>query len=201
MNNRFFELSKEKQDRFINAALQIFAKNGYKKASTDEIVKAAGISKGLLFYYFHNKEALYLYVYEYCRRVTTEQILDTHYYELDDYFDILEYSACKKAKMISENPWLMDFSVRAFYSEQDKIKQSNNNAINNIMTYFRNINRDKFREGVDINELTRMFLWMTDGYMNEKRRLGLPIKQEEIMTDFRKWMNMFRRITYKEEYL
>ena len=46
-----------------------------------------------------------------------------------------------------------------------------------------------------------MFLWMTDGYMNEKRRLGLPIKQEEIMTDFRKWMDMFRRITYKEEYL
>ena len=40
MNNRFFELPKEKQDRFINAALQIFAKNGYKKASTDEIVKA-----------------------------------------------------------------------------------------------------------------------------------------------------------------
>ena len=46
MNNRFFELPKEKQDRFINAALQIFAKNGYKKASTDEIVKAAGISRG-----------------------------------------------------------------------------------------------------------------------------------------------------------
>ena len=50
MNNRFFELPKEKQDRFINAALQIFAKNGYKKASTDEIVKAASISKGLLFH-------------------------------------------------------------------------------------------------------------------------------------------------------
>lgn len=45
MNNRFFELPKEKQDRFINAALQIFAKNGYKKASTDEIVKAAAFPR------------------------------------------------------------------------------------------------------------------------------------------------------------
>ena len=201
MNEAFETLPREKQMRIINAAMEVFACNEYKRASTDDIAAKAGISKGLLFYYFHNKEALYLYVYEYCRRITTEQILDTHYYELDDYFEILEYSACKKAKMISEIPWLMDFAVRAFYSEQDKIKQSNNNVINNIMIYFQNINRDKFREGVDINELTRMFLWMTDGYMNEKRRLGLPIKQEEIMTDFRKWMDMFRRITYKEEYL
>ena len=65
MNNRFFELPKEKQDRFINAALQIFAKNGYKKASTDEIVKAASISKGLLFHYFGSKQGLYEFVYMY----------------------------------------------------------------------------------------------------------------------------------------
>ena len=39
----------------INAALKIFAKNGYAHASTDDIVKEAGISKGLLFHYFINK--------------------------------------------------------------------------------------------------------------------------------------------------
>ena len=45
-------LKKEKQDRMINAALKVFAMNGYQKASTDDIVKEAGISKGLLFHYF-----------------------------------------------------------------------------------------------------------------------------------------------------
>ena len=52
MNNKFFDLKKEKQDRIINAALSVFAKNGYAHASTDEIVREASISNGLLFHYF-----------------------------------------------------------------------------------------------------------------------------------------------------
>ena len=38
MNERFFDLNREKQDRMINAALRIFAQNGYRHASTDVIV-------------------------------------------------------------------------------------------------------------------------------------------------------------------
>ena len=55
MNDKFFDLKKEKQDRMINAGLHIFAMNGYRHASTDEIVKEANISKGLLFHYFESK--------------------------------------------------------------------------------------------------------------------------------------------------
>ena len=50
MNEKFFDLNREKQDRMINAALCVFAQNGYRHASTDTIVKEAGISKGLLFH-------------------------------------------------------------------------------------------------------------------------------------------------------
>ncbi len=39
----------------MNAAISIFATQGYAHASTDEIVKRAGISKGLLFHYFISK--------------------------------------------------------------------------------------------------------------------------------------------------
>ena len=49
MNEKFFELKKEKQDRMINAALLVFSKYGYYHASTDEIVKEANISKGLFY--------------------------------------------------------------------------------------------------------------------------------------------------------
>ena len=41
MNDKFFDLKKDKQDRIINAALQVFALNGYRHASTDDIVKLA----------------------------------------------------------------------------------------------------------------------------------------------------------------
>ena len=55
MNDKFFDLKKDKQDRIINAALQVFALNGYRHASTDDIVKLASISKGLLFHYFEKQ--------------------------------------------------------------------------------------------------------------------------------------------------
>ena len=39
MNEKFFDLKKEKQDRMINASLKVFAMNGYAHASTDDIVR------------------------------------------------------------------------------------------------------------------------------------------------------------------
>lgn len=77
MNEKFFELKKEKQDRMINAALKIFAQNGFKRASTDEMVKEAGISKGLLFHYFGSKQSLYAFVYDYCIRYLIMELSST----------------------------------------------------------------------------------------------------------------------------
>lgn len=51
MNDKFFDVKKEKQDRIINASLKMFALNGYRHASTDDMVREAAISKGLLFHY------------------------------------------------------------------------------------------------------------------------------------------------------
>ena len=48
MNEKFFDLKKEKQDRMINAALKVFALNGYRHASTDDIVREEAISKGFI---------------------------------------------------------------------------------------------------------------------------------------------------------
>ena len=61
MNEMFFRLPEEKQQRIINAGIEVFSNHEYKRASTDEIARKAGISKGLLFHYFHNKKSFYLY--------------------------------------------------------------------------------------------------------------------------------------------
>ena len=68
MNAKFFDLKQEKQDRMVNAALKIFALNGYSHASTDDIVKEAHISKGLLFHYFDSKIGVYSFIYDYSVR-------------------------------------------------------------------------------------------------------------------------------------
>ena len=65
MEDAFGRLPKEKRRRILNAALEVFAHSDYKRASAEAIAMKAGISKGLLFYYFKNKQALYEACYAY----------------------------------------------------------------------------------------------------------------------------------------
>lgn len=44
----------------LDAALRAFAEKGYDKTSMDDIVQASGLSKGTLYWYFENKQALFV---------------------------------------------------------------------------------------------------------------------------------------------
>lgn len=46
------------KDKIIQAALSLFAENGYHSTSMNEIAKAAAVSKGLTYNYFESKQAL-----------------------------------------------------------------------------------------------------------------------------------------------
>ncbi|KZL90506.1 TetR/AcrR family transcriptional regulator [Clostridium magnum] len=72
MIDKFESLPQEKKKRILDACIEEFALNGYDKASTNSIVKKAGISKGLLFHYFGSKKTLFLYVFDYCANYLIE---------------------------------------------------------------------------------------------------------------------------------
>ncbi|MCA1959816.1 MAG: TetR/AcrR family transcriptional regulator [Desulfomonile sp.] len=55
----FRNLNPEKQEKVFQAAVDEFASKGYRSASMNSLVRAAGISKGSLFQYFHAKEDLF----------------------------------------------------------------------------------------------------------------------------------------------
>jgi len=48
------------RERLLTAALELFNSKGYAAASVREIVAASGVTKPVLYYYFGNKEGLYL---------------------------------------------------------------------------------------------------------------------------------------------
>lgn len=52
------ELSEEKRQRFLRAALKLFVANGIQNTSTAEIAKEAGTAAGTLFLYFATKQDL-----------------------------------------------------------------------------------------------------------------------------------------------
>lgn len=111
MNEKFFDLNKEKQDRMINASLKLFAMNGYKHASTDDIVKEAGISKGLLFHYFGSKLGLYTFLYDYSVRFMklelTRGVIDDN--RKADYFELRKQIEFAKMQVLKNYPYMRSF--------------------------------------------------------------------------------------------
>lgn len=58
----FFNLPKEKRDRIIAVAKEVFSKNSYEEASINQIVKLAQIPRGSFYQYFEDKDDLYGYL-------------------------------------------------------------------------------------------------------------------------------------------
>lgn len=52
------------RERLSQAALELFTARGYAATSVREIVEGAGVTKPVLYYYFGNKEGLYLSIME-----------------------------------------------------------------------------------------------------------------------------------------
>ncbi len=48
------------RERLLSSALELFTTKGYSATSVREIVEAAGVTKPVLYYYFGNKEGIYL---------------------------------------------------------------------------------------------------------------------------------------------
>ncbi len=52
-------IQSEKRDLILEAALDVFSKNGFRGSTIDEIAEAAGMSKPNLLYYFRSKEDIH----------------------------------------------------------------------------------------------------------------------------------------------
>lgn len=125
MNDKFFDLSREKQDRMINGALEVFAKNGFKHASTDDMVKAVDVSKGLWFHYFGSKLGLYTFVYGYSVKYMILELSSVVDAEEKNYFEIIKQIEFAKMKISKSYPYMTMFLEQAFgENDADVLEQT-----------------------------------------------------------------------------
>jgi AcrR family transcriptional regulator len=205
VNEQFFSLPEEKRLRIINAGFEVFGLNPYKRASTDLIAAKAEISKGLLFYYFHNKKSLLDYLTEYAERLIKDSVLDMKFFEINDFFELTEYMLNKKYRLLAQSPYIFDFFVQVYYASGDVAEDLHKKAIDTtdllFDSYFSRLDLTKFKPGIEPREIFQMLIWMATGYMHETRQAGLPISLSDIMEKYRQWSETFKRLSYKEEYL
>lgn len=200
MNDRFFELKKEKQDRMINGALKVFAVDGYRNASTDEIVKEAGISKGLLFHYFESKQGVYSFAYEYSARFMMLELRDTVDSEEREFFTLMKQMERARMNALKGYPYMQLFLDRAN-------QETNNEALMAIakkrpillQTYeqiYERADPARFPAQVDLRKLSKMLELVSRGLMQERFRDG-TFQPELLCREVEEYLDMVKELVYR----
>lgn len=203
MNEKFFQLPKEKQQRIINAGFRVFAQNSYKKSPMSEIAAEAGISKSLLFFYFRNKRELYLFLWEEAADITLRYLTEYRCYEPGDLFVMMERGMMAKFRIIQEYPHMAFFAVKAFYEKDAEI-------VGEVQESYRRhfdrkaagalarIDPGSFVPGLDLRMMYREIYWASEGYLWEMVQKG-ELDVEKMERDFRRLLQFWKSVYQRKE--
>ncbi len=199
MNEKFFDLKKEKQDRIINASLKVFAEKGYKHASTDIIVEEAGISKGLLFHYFISKLGLYTFLFNYSVRFMSLE-LSTVNKDKNDFFVLIKQVETAKLQVLKNYPYMQQFIESTKYEDVKEallsIEEKKNALIESKETIMDTADLSRLKPEVDVEKLKRMIEFIIQGMMKESFSEGY-FHPDMMYEEINSYMDMLQKLTYK----
>jgi AcrR family transcriptional regulator len=193
----------EKRDRIINAALEEFADSGFKKASTNSIVKKAGISKGLLFHYFDTKESLYNYLEKYVIYTVIETLQAEIDWNEPDFFNRLMQVAIIKGRLTLRFPKVFEFFTTILTNKSiDEIYAYREDFAPGLLekVYIHNIDYSKFKPDLDMEKTMKIINWVIEKYSMEL--LGDLFEKKDydydkITADFEEYMKILKKAFYK----
>ena len=202
----FLSLRAEKQKHIIDAALNVFGKNGYKKASVADIAEKAGIAKGMINYYFGSKKNLYLYLADICFKKMSDEIEKQFDAGVTDFFDKMKMSINIKVNVIKENTSIIAFLSSVYIEKDGEVADEISVYLTEAMKYreqmlYNGVDEFKFREGVDLKLLDKFLLWAADGFTNNLKN-GLEVNEIEEMTkDLFAFLDLMKKSFYMDIYL
>ncbi|MCC3869009.1 TetR/AcrR family transcriptional regulator [Terrisporobacter mayombei] len=174
------------KEKIIKVALEEFALNGYKAASTNAICKNAKVSKGLLYHYYESKEVLYLNVLQHVIDQFKGNItIDIDENDKKGTEHISEYFN-KKFKFFRENPLYSKIITNTILENMESTKS--------IMKEFEDYNKMliyKVIKNVDINqkfdrEKAFELIIMIGERLEEKHMKNIDADKEIAIEAFRK---------------
>lgn len=207
INQTFQNLEHLKQQRIINAALKEFAEKGYEQASTNQIVKNAGIGKGMLFYYFKNKRELYLYLIDYCLDITLNEYLHLVDTNEMDFIDRMRQASQIKVRSFTEKPNVFYFMGSLFLTNELELPVELETRMEELQRLgysklYDNIDTSLFRDDVDVNEVYKLIRWSIEGYQNEltnrlKSEKLTSIDLDPLWDEFYDYLDILKKSFYK----
>ena len=205
-------LDEDKRERIINAAVKEFAYKGYKNASTNEIVKEANISKGLLFHYFNNKKSLFMFLLEYSGEVFQNEFYSQLKYDKTDIITMFRQIVLLKINLIRKHPDLYDFLISSTTDNSSEIKQEIESkqksvledSYKRLLPYMDTSGYSGYKDGLDIKCVSEIIIWAIQGFGNselEKLKQDPAHKKHfdlnAIMADFDEYIELLKNAFYK----
>ncbi|MCL1881927.1 MAG: TetR/AcrR family transcriptional regulator [Oscillospiraceae bacterium] len=203
--HKIMSMDVEKRDRIINAALVEFNK-GYKVANTENIVKKAGISKGLLFHYFESKKKLFEFLLAYATDIVKKEYFELINFEQRDILERLWQTILLKIDLSYKYPMVFDFLTTAHQEKTcDGFLNAYSNTFKEIMSkFFANIDESLFKDGVEPQKAVNVIYWTQLGYSNTQlntiKSTNLEDYQKEyerFLSEIQEYFDLFRKAFYK----
>lgn len=195
--------------RILNAAFKEFAEQGYEQASTNRIVKEAGIGKGMLFYYFKSKEELFYYLIDF----GINFIIDKYLNQLDesepDFIERHKQAAQVKMKALNENPHVFSFFGTLYVNKMAELPGELAARLIQVKELadskrLNNIDMSLFRDDVAPELIFKLIQWSLEGYEKEliNRLKGQKLTSVDYgpyWDEFYEFLAVLKKIFYKQE--
>lgn len=195
----------------MDACIEEFADKGYTAASTNAIVKQAGIPKGTLFYYFGSKKELYLYVLDHAvarfigafDRMASEMPADL--------FERLLHRGRVRMQFAIEYPRLYQLFFNTILHAPQELQAEMAPRFAEYAAKSRSRLREgldlsKFREDTEIEEALELVSLVLEGINNRYAPALRQVSPEEafllvkqITAETRQYFELLKRGVYKEQ--
>ncbi|MBN2604272.1 MAG: TetR/AcrR family transcriptional regulator [Bacilli bacterium] len=204
--NEFLTKEDQRKNRILEAALIEFADKGYKRASTNTIVKQANVSKGLLFHYYISKKDLYILIFKSAIETITEDLYNNVDFTENDVLNRLYQSTVAKIESYTSHPLFVKFlENHSSIAEEDIIKETSKieakYASETFEKIFSNIDYYLFREAINVERSLDVVKWTIDRISTDWKKSNnnqiTPETLEELTMDISHYLDLFREAFYR----
>jgi TetR/AcrR family transcriptional regulator len=199
----FERLEKEKQNKILNAACEVFGRHGYKKASMKDIAKTAGVSKSVLFKYFTTKQNLYVTVFKLASERIKAADNMARAENPADMFLLMRRSARIRLSLFKEYPWIYKFSYTAAFDGDPFVRKL---VKKELAAYRRAVKKDGqakgrretddftgLREDISPAIARQIIFWISQGYL-EDRMYREDTDPDGLERGFEEWIDVLETL-------
>ena len=204
--HKIMDMEEQKRERVLNAAMAEF-RGGYAKASTDAIVRRAGISKGLLFHYFGSKEKLYDFLVAYSLDVIMSEYYSLINLKETDLLERIWQMLLLKMELSYKYPAIFDFIGAAYAQEgarhgafKDRYEKEGVDPAGMLLN---GIDTSLFKDGFDAEKVGNIIRWAVTGYSNSQIDANKTIEDYRkefggYLEDIKGYFKIFREAFYNQ---